>query len=194
MSTQKRAARAPWPWACSASHASLARSPRLPGQPRNTPSTRCFRCAAIASQANSILCQDPGPCPGVPGVDHPVKPITVPCGVAVDTHGDTYSRQPRGWERQRHRRANPDLRRAGGEYLTEIADEHRPCDLAVDGEGNLYVNETNPLRSIRLSARLLSSPARSRYGIHALGLARKLRILSRQSQLDCGGSPPMTIS
>ena len=86
---------------------------------------------------------DPGPCPGSPGVNHPFKHLNVPCGVAVDSHGDIYVANPEvgGGEGTE---GVIDIFDAQGEYLAMIADEHQPCDLAVDSRGNLYVNEVHP--------------------------------------------------
>lgn len=50
------------------------------------------------------------------------------CGIAIDTHGDVYISAGTTIE----------IRRPGGEELTKIADPNRPCDLAVDSEGDIF--------------------------------------------------------
>jgi hypothetical protein len=86
---------------------------------------------------------DPGPCPGAPSITHPSKHLNVPCGVTVDSHGYIYVANPEvgGGEGTE---GVIDVFNAQGEYLAMIADEHQPCDLAVDSQGNLYVNEVHP--------------------------------------------------
>jgi hypothetical protein len=82
---------------------------------------------------------DPGLCPGTPGIDHPPKKFTEPCGTAVDRYGDIYvSSKAQGTTLPLGKAGRIDVFNAAGEYLTEIKDEEGPCKLAVDSEGNVY--------------------------------------------------------
>jgi hypothetical protein len=83
---------------------------------------------------------DPGLCPmppGVPGVDHPNNPFSVPTSVATDTYGNifvaSFGQQEFGAE------SRVDIFASSGLYITEVAVPTGIKNIAVDGEGYLYV-------------------------------------------------------
>lgn len=78
-------------------------------------------------------------CLGTPE-QHPPQKLNSPCGTAIDSHGDIYVASP-GIGIGSGTGGRIDIFNSGGEYLTEIANEHQPCSLAVDSAGNLYVVE-----------------------------------------------------
>jgi hypothetical protein len=81
---------------------------------------------------------DPGPCPGVSGVDHPTSPFNNPRGVATDFYGDIYvaSSGPENVQGQQGRIIVFD---SSGHFITEFADPNGPGALVVDSEGSVYV-------------------------------------------------------
>ncbi len=84
---------------------------------------------------------DPGLCPGVAGVDHPPKAFERPCGVTTDRHGYIYVASPDFGLTGNGTEGRIDIFDPEGKYITEIENENNPCGLAVDSEGNLYVNQ-----------------------------------------------------
>jgi hypothetical protein len=87
---------------------------------------------AVLSLTGGIGTSSLDPVPD-PGEAHPPKAFSQVCAVAVDSAGDTYvSDQAAG---------RIDIFGPEGLYLTQIEDEDRPCQLAVDAEGNLYVGQ-----------------------------------------------------
>ena len=92
------------------------------------------------SLEGGCLGEDGIPDPGCPGGQHPPKSFDDSCGAAVDRNGDIYvaSAAPANGSGKGGR---IDVFGPKGEYLSEIPDEHQPCDLAVDSEGNVYVAE-----------------------------------------------------
>jgi hypothetical protein len=85
----------------------------------------------------STSADDPIPDPGCPGGLHPPRPFDNPCGTDTDAYGNVYvaSENPASTE------GRIDIFNPKGEYLTEITDEHKPCDIAVDSEGKVFVAE-----------------------------------------------------
>lgn len=81
---------------------------------------------------------DPGPCPGVAGVDHPTSPISNPRAVATDFYGNIYVANS-GPQASLGKEGRITIFDSSGNFLTEIADESGPGALAIDSEGNLYV-------------------------------------------------------
>jgi hypothetical protein len=81
---------------------------------------------------------DPGPCPGVAGVDHPEKPFNNPNSVATDSYGNIYVSSV-GPELDRGVEGRIDVFDPEGHFITEIADDSGPARLAIDSKGNLYV-------------------------------------------------------
>jgi hypothetical protein len=81
-----------------------------------------------------------------PGSTHPKKGISDPCGVATDAYGNVYV-------------ANGALGSPGngvidvfdsdGEFVTEVADDHWPCSIAVGAQGSLYVFDIATSRAVR---------------------------------------------
>lgn len=82
--------------------------------------------------------------PGCPGGPHPAKPFFNVCGVVTDSYGDVYVASSTVGTGEAGRKGRIDVFSPAGEYLAEIKDNFRPCDLAVDSEGNLYVLEHEP--------------------------------------------------
>ena len=78
--------------------------------------------------------RDPG-CPYLPPPEGP-RPFASPCGVTTDLHGDIYVSTPTEGDQGRIDIFNP-----SGKFLIEISSVYRPCRLAVDSLGNLYVAE-----------------------------------------------------
>lgn len=88
--------------------------------------------------------RDPGPCPGVPGVDHPATPFNNPHAVATDAYGNIYVASTGPETNVTSGRIV--IFDSSGNFITEVADESGPTALAVDSEGNLYVgNSSNAL-------------------------------------------------
>lgn len=86
---------------------------------------------------------DPGLCPmppGIPGVDHPSKPFTIPTAVTTDLHGDIYVASY-GSEAKNGAEGRIDIFAPDGTFIYELADESGPKAVAVDSVGNLYVSE-----------------------------------------------------
>jgi hypothetical protein len=83
---------------------------------------------------------DPGPCPGVPGTDHPPRAFDNPCGVAVDRLGNIYVASS-ALATEAGTNGRIDVFNSKGEYLTGIKDEKQPCSLAVDSAGNVFAVE-----------------------------------------------------
>jgi hypothetical protein len=81
---------------------------------------------------------DPGPCPGVAGVDHPTAPLNNPRAVVTDSYGDIYVAST-GPESAEGRQGRVVIFDSSGKFITEFSDESGPGALAVDSEGNLYV-------------------------------------------------------
>jgi hypothetical protein len=81
---------------------------------------------------------DPGPCPGVTGVDHPGTPINNPKAVATDFWGNMYVSSA-GPETALGTEGKIVIFDSAGNFITEIADESGPGALAIDSEGYLYV-------------------------------------------------------
>jgi hypothetical protein len=81
---------------------------------------------------------DPGPCPGVAGVDHPAAPFNNPKAVTTDFYGNIYVSSA-GPELSSGTEGRIDVFDSAGNFITEIPDESGPGSLAVDSEGNLYV-------------------------------------------------------
>ena len=84
--------------------------------------------------------KDGVPDPGCPGGQHPPISFDDSCGVAVDRHGYIYAASP-AIANGTGTGGRIDVFDPEGKFLTEIKDEHQPCSLAVDSEGNLYVAE-----------------------------------------------------
>jgi hypothetical protein len=86
---------------------------------------------------------DPGPCPGVAGVDHPLNPFSNPRAVTTDEYGNIYvsSSTLEG----ESTKARIDIFDSSGHFITEVPDPASPGALAVDSKGNLYV--ANGLRA-----------------------------------------------
>ena len=83
---------------------------------------------------------DPGLCPmppGVPGVDHPNNPFSLPTSVATDSYGNifvaSFGQEEFGGE------SRIDIFTSSGLYITEVAVPTGIKNIAVDGEGYLYV-------------------------------------------------------
>jgi hypothetical protein len=86
---------------------------------------------------------DPGPCPGLAGIDHPTSRFEQPCGVAVDSHGYIYVSSTGDTSNQE---ARIDVFTEQGEFVLEVEDtaaSRSSCGLAVDSACNLYVDEVN---------------------------------------------------
>jgi hypothetical protein len=81
---------------------------------------------------------DPGPCPGVTGVDHPATPINNPRAVATDFYGNIYVSSS-GSEASLGKEGRIIIFDSSGHFITEVPDESGPGALAIDSEGNLYV-------------------------------------------------------
>ena len=75
-----------------------------------------------------------------PGSSHP-GPFNGPCGAAVDRHGDVYVVSAAGGTDNTGTAGLIDVFDPQGHYLTQVKDERRPCAIAVDSKGNLYVYE-----------------------------------------------------
>ncbi len=94
---------------------------------------------------------DPGLCPmppGVPGFDHPPKALRNACGVVTDSYGNIYVGSSANGIPSTDGRV--DVFSPDGVYLTEIKNEHQPCDVAVDSKGNLYAAEHDSGRRVLL--------------------------------------------
>jgi hypothetical protein len=74
---------------------------------------------------------DPGPCPGVAGVDHPKNPFAVPIAVTTDSHGNIFVANTGS-------KGLIDVFDSAGFFITEVA-APQASEVAVDSKGNLYV-------------------------------------------------------
>lgn len=75
-----------------------------------------------------------------PGAAHPPKPFDGPCGVTTDSAGYIYVASPaigngEGTEGRIY------VFDPAGNFVVQIKNDKQPCGLAVDSEGNLYVQE-----------------------------------------------------
>lgn len=91
---------------------------------------------------------DPGPCPGVAGVDHPAEPFRLPKATAVDLHGNRYVASF-GPEQAMPNQGRIDVFDSEGQFITQIVNSNGPSALAVDSVGNLYVSEKATSRLVR---------------------------------------------
>jgi hypothetical protein len=78
--------------------------------------------------------------PGCPGGAHPPISFDDVCGTVTDRNGDIYVAS-RAFGNGTGTGGRIDVFNPKGLFLAEIKDEHQPCDLAVDSQGNLYVAE-----------------------------------------------------
>jgi hypothetical protein len=81
---------------------------------------------------------DPGPCPGVAGLDHPVSPISNPRAVVTDFYGNIYVANS-GPLATLGKQGRIIVFDSSGNFITEFKDESGPGALAVDSKGNVYV-------------------------------------------------------
>jgi hypothetical protein len=95
---------------------------------------------AALSLEGGCIGEDGAPDPGCPGGQHPPEPFNDSCGAAVDRNGDIYVASA-AIANGSGKKGRIDVFNPKGEFLSEIADEHQPCDLAVDSKGNVYVAE-----------------------------------------------------
>jgi hypothetical protein len=82
---------------------------------------------------------DPGLCPmppGIPGVDHPSAAFAEPGAIATDTYGNIYVSSTGPANKGN---GQIDVFDSGGSFITEIDDPEGPKEIAVDGDGVLYV-------------------------------------------------------
>jgi hypothetical protein len=81
-----------------------------------------------------------------PGSTHPSTVFGVVCGVAVDLAGNTYVGTKGEYDEATGETKNGhiDIFDPEGHFLLEIVNDHRPCDMAVDSEGELYVVQADP--------------------------------------------------
>ncbi len=102
--------------------------------------------AGDCSESSLDPIPDPGLCPippgtvfsGAPGADHPSRAFASPRSVATDFYGDVYIASY-GLESAKGEDGRIDVFGPDGTFITEVADEIGPRDLAVDGKGDLYV-------------------------------------------------------
>ena len=78
-----------------------------------------------------------------PGPNHPPKGFEVPCGTVTDSHGDIYVASGATNNEGQGPNGRIDVFDPQGRFLVEIKNEHQPCSLAVDSQGNLYVKEVD---------------------------------------------------
>jgi hypothetical protein len=107
---------------------------------------------------------DPGLCPGTPSVDHPPKAFEEPCGTAVDRHGDIYVSNAVLGSNGLGTNGRIDVFNPKGEYLTSLKDEHAPCKIAVDSQGNVYVAEYQSKDAVLFKAKSFPPAKGSTYG------------------------------
>ena len=98
-----------------------------------------------------------------PGASHPLKSFENPCGVAVDPHGDIYVASA-AIGNGSGKEGRIDVFNPKGEYLTEIADEHQPCSLAVDSEGSVYTVEFQGKSTVVFKADSYPPTTATKYG------------------------------
>jgi len=81
-----------------------------------------------------------------PGSTHPSVPFGEVCGVAVDSAGDTYvgTKGERDVNTGETTNGHIDIFDPEGNFILELTNDHQPCAMAVDGEGNLYVVQADP--------------------------------------------------
>jgi hypothetical protein len=84
---------------------------------------------------------DPGPCPGAPGVDHPLAAFNNPCGTGTDRHGYTYVASAAFGQTGTGTEGRIDVFDSAGHFVTQIKDENQPCGVAIDSECKLYVHD-----------------------------------------------------
>jgi hypothetical protein len=118
--------------------------------------------------------EDGVPDPGCPGGQHPVEPFEDACGTAVDRNGDIYVAS--GAVGSSGKKGRIDVFNAKGEFLSEIKDEHQPCHLAVDSEGNLYSGEGNTRNVVLFKPE--SYPPKAGEGYSA-------KVIFEPSEFDC---------
>lgn len=112
--------------------------------------------------------RDPGLCPGAPGVDHPEKSFTEPCGTAVDRFGDIYvasagQNESEGGGAPVGTGGRIDVFDPAGRFLTEFKDKDKPCDLAVDSEGNVFVMEFGSRDTVRFTPETFAPQKGTKY-------------------------------
>src|SRR6478752_2906955 len=77
---------------------------------------------------------DPGPCPGVPGKDHPSVRFEAP-SVTIDSYGDIYVAS------MMEEKSRINVFAPNGTFITEFTDPAGAQSIAVDSKGNVYVFE-----------------------------------------------------
>jgi hypothetical protein len=109
------------------------------GGPAFGAEARAFDATLSLTGDCTVESVDPVPDPGCPaGLHPPAGPFTVPKSIATDAYGDIYVASY-GRETAYGREGRIDVFDATGNFITEVADPSGPTNLAVDGEGNLYV-------------------------------------------------------
>lgn len=81
-----------------------------------------------------------------PGETHPNEPFKHPNHLATDSHGDLYvanKGDTPSKEEEPMRKGVIDIFDPSGHFVTAIPDEEAPESIAVDSEGNIYVNDYN---------------------------------------------------
>jgi hypothetical protein len=121
--------------------------------------------------------RDPGVCPGTPGIDHPERAFTEPCGTAVDRLGNIYVAS--AGQNESESEGAPtgtggriDVFSPSGVFLTEFKDKNKPCDLAVDSAGNVFVMEFEGRATVRFAPAVFPPAKGTKYTlqnvVHAL--------------------------